>query len=242
MPINLESPDGGLPPDWSRFYRARGAEVSVSRPLLTGDVYAATTVAGPTGAARTRSVMVLQHPCALRKNGVDLVDRLLVAEVAPNRLLTAEEWSGFGRLMPLPDLIPDASTDKQRHQAAWFDRLYLVAPDQLGDRIACLEPIGVNLLLQRWTHHNTRVVVPTFRLDEVTGGPYEEADITEDWTEARVSPDRSMQAAQVECLGWLREPDPPGGRSRQDLLNDPQSRSTIRVAARRAWRALQQAG
>lgn len=59
--------------------------------------------------------------------------------------------------MPLPDLKPNSTTDKQKHHAAYFDALYLADPERLGPRIACLEPLGVNLLLQRWVHHNSRV-------------------------------------------------------------------------------------
>jgi hypothetical protein len=54
--------------------------------------------------------------------------------------------------MPLPELIPVLETGK-RHQAAFFNELYLVGADDLtlDKRFACLSQTGVNLLLQRWS-------------------------------------------------------------------------------------------
>lgn len=42
---------------------------------------------------KTKSIMVLQHPCALRTNGVDLQPRLMVAEVRTHSLVPAEDWT-----------------------------------------------------------------------------------------------------------------------------------------------------
>lgn len=80
--------------------------------------------------------------------------------------------------MPLPELIPTLETGR-RHQAAFFDEPYLVSPDDLmpDKRIAYLSQTGVNLLLQRWVHHNSRVVVPTATYQEVSSPAYEEADL-----------------------------------------------------------------
>ena len=108
-------------------------------------------------------MIVLQHPCALRTDGVKLHSRLLVAELRSHKIIPIEDWpTGHYSKMPLPDLIP-TTTSSKRHQAAFFDGPYLVGGDalDLDKRIACLSQSGVNLLMQRWVHHNSRVVVPT---------------------------------------------------------------------------------
>lgn len=237
MPHDLEAPVPVGSSDWGRLYRARGDEVGEHRHVFTGDVFTDTPVLTPKGDTRTRTVMLVQHPCALRSNGIDLVSRLLVVEVRPNAVIPAADWARYGRLMPLPDVEP-AETGNRRHQAAFFDAPYLVEPPQLGTRIACLEPIGVNLVLQRWVHHNSRVVIETHMYNEVSAGPYEEADITEDWCGDRISSGLGPAEAAAECLAWLREPDQAGGPLRQALLSDPQQRAAIRQAARRHIRTL----
>jgi hypothetical protein len=146
----LEYPGAPGVPDWDSLYRARGDEVQAHRSIFTGDVYVKIEVQ-TLGATRTKPVMILQHPCALRTDGITLHPRLLVAEIRRHPLVPAEDWTRHLSKMPLPDLIPDATSGK-RHQAAFFDELYLVAPENLipENRIACLSQSGVNLLLQRW--------------------------------------------------------------------------------------------
>lgn len=140
--------------------------------------------------------------------------------------------------MPLPELKPNSTTDKEKNHAAYFDALYLADPERLGLRSACLEPLGVNLLLQRWVHHNSRVVVQTHMYNEVTAGPYEEADLAEDWCETRLADGLDVRDATRECLDWLRQPQTAGGPARQDLLVDPQLRAAVRAAARQHLRSL----
>jgi hypothetical protein len=238
MGHELEAPWGEQGPDWDLLYRARGDEVAAHRPVFTGDVFASTQVQG-IPAPRTRSVMIVQHPCALRTNGVDLAERLIVAEVKPFRLLDRDGWRGnFGR-MPVPDLLP-TEDGKKRHQSAAFDNPYLVAHDALepGNRIACLSQAGVNLLLQRWVCHNSRVVVPTFQYQEVTRGQFDEADLIEEWCETRTTDAVTVDDATREAVTWLREQPTVGGRTRQQLLEDPQQVSSVRKELRRRLREL----
>ncbi|GAA2157290.1 hypothetical protein FHX52_4419 [Humibacillus xanthopallidus] len=236
MAHDLEAPCPEDAPAWDALYRARGDEVVESRPVLTGDVFAETNVS--VGAeVQVKTVIVLQHPCALRSNGVDLVGRLLVAEVRPHKPLPPADWRGYARMMPLPDLYPDVAS-RRRDQAVFFEKVHVIDPDGLGRRDACLSPLGVNLLLQRWVHHNSRVVVPTFDFDDVTHGPYEECDLTEDWAEARESQAVDRRRAWEECHEWLRVSDQEGGPTRQSLLGDAQRRSSVRLAARKHWKSL----
>lgn len=221
-------PSGQSGADWASLYRTRGNEVVHHRPVFTGDVFERVEVQG-LGSTKKKSIMVLQHPCALRTNGVDLTDRLLIAEVRTHPLIVIKAWSGHLSKMPLPDLVPTVDSGK-RHQAAFFDQPYFVAPENLylAKRIACLSQVGVNLLLQRWVHYNSRATVPTSTYQEVSSPAYEEADLIEEWCdECATDEDFDIPKATADAVKWLRE-DAGAGLSRQRLLEDPQSRSTVR--------------
>jgi len=227
---NLESPHVNGVPNWGSLYRARGDEVLPSRPILTGDIFAGLPLSGEAGTVKARFVMVLQHPCAMRTDGVSLNWQLLVAEVTKRKEFGEADWAdGNYSLMPLPELRPEVTT-QARHQAASFDNLYLVSPAALnaGRRIACLSPFGMNLLLQRWVHYSSRVVVPTSVFQQQTEGSFEECDLIEEWCDASNASDPLVAAG--ECMRWLRANR--NGTSYQDMLKDPQTRSTVRKALR----------
>ena len=87
--------------------------------------------------------------------------KLLVAEVAPAQVLKPSKWvTGNDKQLPLVELRPGESAATY---AARFVDHHLVTPEELegGTRIACLSQRGVNLLMQRWVHHDSRVIVPT---------------------------------------------------------------------------------
>src|SRR4051812_22852388 len=101
----------------------------VHRPIFTGDVFDKVEVQS-IGTTKRKPVVVLQHPCALRTNGVDLHPRLLVAELRTHPLIPIEDWSRHISKMPLPELVPTATSGK-RHQATFFEEIYLLSPEQL---------------------------------------------------------------------------------------------------------------
>jgi len=72
---------------------------------------------------------------------------------------------------------------------------------------------------------------------EVTGGPYEEADITEEWCEDQVAAGPTLEEAEAEALRWTCEENSSGVR-RQKLLSDPRQRSTVRKEMRAHLRYL----
>lgn len=232
----LEYPGADGFPDWESLYRARGDEVVRHRPVFSGDVFDKVLVQG-LGETKTKSVIILQHPCALRSNGVDLHPRLMVAETRNHKVIPVEDWTKHLGKMPLPELIPDVETGR-RHQAAFFDELYLLGSDDLpmDKRIACLSQTGVNRLRQRWVHHNSRVLVPTSDYQAVSSPAYEEADLIEEWCEERAAAGLEVQEATAEATKWLREDT--GGVTRQRMLQDPQNRSTVRQQMRAALREL----
>lgn len=227
MANRLESPYVAGRPNWGSLYRTRGEEVNAARPILTGDVFADLELPGSTGKMRKRHIMVLQHPCSMRKDGVSLNWQLLVAEVQKRSVLEEGAWQGNYGLMPLPDLFPHEE-GKRWDYAANFDNLYMVAPATLVDRVACLDPLGLNLLLQRWVHYSSRVIVPTSNFQEETASYYEEADLVEEWCEERgAETDKEIEEAQRECIEWLRE-GTEDGVTRQKMLKNAQYRSTVR--------------
>ena len=230
MRHDLESPYVEGVPDRDALYRARGDEVSATRPIFTGDVFTGVQLPGSTGKIKARSVVVLQHPCSMRTNGVDLAWQVLAAEVTNRKEIDEPGWiNGNFNLMPLPDIRPEVTSQSQ-HQAANFDNLYTVAPDLLTSRVASLSPFGVNLLLQRWVHYSSRVVVPTHTFHEQTAAFYEEADLIEEWCDEASGDD--LRAETQACLNWLRADR--DGSTYQELLKNPQSHSMIRRAMRHA--------
>jgi hypothetical protein len=215
----LESP---RTPD--ELYLARGDDVCGARPVLTGDVLDDVEVTEPDGSRARLSVMLVEHPCTLRSDGVNLVPKLLVAAVRPRE--GGGSWRGNFSLMFLPGLRP------QEHAAADFGDPYVVSPGQLemGHRVACLSTFGINLMLQRQVHRTSRVVVPTLQFQAANEGVYEEADLIEEWCLDRGDQGVDPLEATSECVEWLRVTV--NGVRRQDLLRDPQQRSTVRKEMR----------
>jgi hypothetical protein len=230
----LEYPGPEGSPDWAALYLYRGSEVVRARPVFTGDVFFDVEVQG-VGAIERKDVLVIQHPCALRSNGIDLTDSFMVAEVVSSELLVQSQWRGNYRLMPLPELV----RGDQPHYAGSFTSPYLVIPDSLdlSKRVACMNPLGVNLLLQRSVYHNSRAVVPTWKFDDAVSAQYEEADGIEEWCSIREPQGISVAAATTEAATWLSD-DGGGGIGRRVQLENRQYRSNIRKAMRRYVKGL----
>lgn len=235
MAHDLEAPGSDEAPEWASLYRARGEEVVEHRPVFTGDVFWDVTIAGE---ANPKSVIILQHPCAIRVDGVTLMPRLLVAEVAPAQVLMPSKWvTGNYKTLPLVGLRPGELPETY---AAKFIEHHLVARAELGagTRIACLSQRGVNLLMQRWVHHNSRVIVPTWMYQEVSAPQFEEADMIEDWCTDRADDGIDAEAATPEVDAWLSEKL--DGESRRDRLKDEQSRAQLRRDLREHLKAVRQ--
>lgn len=230
MAQTLEAPGTDEAPEYESLYRARGDEVVAQRPIFTGDVFFGLTVESE---EQTRNVLVLQHPCVIRK-GVELTPKLLVAEVAPAALLPPSQWAeNFFRQLPLAQLV---AGENPKHFAAFFDRHHLIKRKdlQLDHRVAVMSQRGVNLLMQRWVHHNSRMIVPTQEYQKVTSAQYEEADIIEEWCIDREDDKVALDSATVEIDTWLTgDKGPTSPRAR---LEDPQQRSTVRREVRELLR------
>jgi hypothetical protein len=199
---------------------------------MTGDIFSDVTLYDSKGEAvrRKKTALVLQHPCAIREDGVRLVESVLIAEVRRHRELAPEEWQGFWKVMPLPEMFADL-TSGDRNQAAFFDQIYLAHRDQLTNRVACLSLFGINVMLQRWIHHNSRFLVPTSELNKVVVAAYEEVDLIEDWCMTALGGGHLLEEAEHDVDEWLNEDA--GGLSRRKYLEDGQRRTELRREARR---------
>lgn len=224
---SLEFPGREGTPDWEALYYYRGDEVTQTRPIFTGDVF--TDV--PVEQDRVVTVILLQHPCALRTDGVSLTERIPVVEVVESRALQQGDWRGDYKLMPLPELF---EATPEVHYAAKFTEIHVVNEKRLktGIRVACLSAFGVNVLLQRWVYHNSRAVVKTEKYDEFTSAQYEEADAMEEWCTTRSKRGVSVVDAMVEADAWLSDTGGIGIPARE-LLETPQYRKRVRKNMRK---------
>lgn len=222
------------PESTSSLYLARGTEVQQARPVFTGDVFDDIAVHDATGERKIKA-LVLQHPCALRADGVSLASRLLVAEVRTHNSMPARRWNGSYKIMPLPEMDEDRD-----NYAAFFQEPHLVSSENLviDKRIMSMSQYGVNLLLQRWVHHNSRAVISTSLYQEVTAAQFEEADLIEEWCTDRAESDEELRLESRAAHDWLRSTSLDGEKSWQKLLEDTQTRSQVRKALRTHLRGL----
>src|SRR4051794_8606280 len=99
MPDELEAPETA-----SSLYLARAAAANVDRPLIHGDVFAHIEIPGVDDGAGIAAIIT--HPCSMRRDGVQLVERLLVARVVICNPIPLDRWSGGNyKVMPLPELL-----------------------------------------------------------------------------------------------------------------------------------------
>jgi len=210
-PLKLETPASA-----DELYYARGGEVSEfsHRPIFTGDVLRLRD---------TRLVCAVQHPCAMR-SGPKRNPVILTCIVAPFAEPVPVDWDGgHYKRMFLPDM------DDQTTYAVEFLQMALVTPEEIdgAERVTILSAYGVNLLLQRWTYHNNRIVIPTVTINAQCAGPFEEADLVAEATDDLVAAGDSVAQADVALERWLSDRSH-GGISQRDRLADAQARSTVR--------------
>jgi hypothetical protein len=210
-PPKLETPAS---PD--ELYYARRSDVAEfgKRPTFTGDVLQL---------ADGRLVCAVQHPCAMR-TGIKRNPLILACTVAPFTDQIPDDWgTGHYKRMFFPDM------NEQGNCAVEFIQMTLISPADIdsGDRVVILSAYGVNLLLQRWTYHNNRVVIPTMTINVQSAGPFEEADLVAEAYDELVAAGESFGRAEELVEAWLTS-RPHAGQSQRDRLADAQARSTVR--------------
>jgi hypothetical protein len=209
------------PGRYEDLYEFRGEEVTEFRPFFTGDVFQTNDDA---------LMMFVQHPCALRHG--ELLPRLPMVKVGESKTKPRSDWSVESpKQMPLPRLIGDG------FHSADFTDIHVVASTEIAGstRVAILSSFGVNILMQRWVYHNTRVVIATQTFDEQMAGPFTEADLAAEWCENRVR-DLTVDEAFREFDKWLDTAPDGDNRSWRSRLPDRQEHSIIRKAMRRTLR------
>lgn len=212
--------------DPGSLYDERG-EVSWSRPILQGDVFA--DVVLPGFGDEPRLVQVVTHPCAMRR-GLDLLPRITVAPVERYKLVEGDDWDGHLKVMPLGELIAG------KHYATKFVDVTAAPSDLLTyeARIATLSNRGIYLLQQRIVKHYTRLEVDLPVLRSQAAPVLEEAEQQRDWIETVLPPeDWTIENLAEEAKAfdeWLSDGDP----SRRDLLRSDETHTDIRRAAHKA--------
>lgn len=198
------------------LYLARADEVDADRALFTGDVFL----------LEGTPHIVLQHPCAIR-SGPDLNPSLLVAPCREDDR-PPQSWRGHYKKMPLPHLRDD--------RVAWCADLVSLAVTngpaaEAHERIAQLSERGVNLLLQRWVYHNTRVVVPTSAFQEALAPQFAEVELESEWVVEARRHNLDRNQARADFASWLDEDK----GKRRKALADSQTRAGVRREARSRW-------
>ncbi len=122
--------------------------------------------------------------------------------------------------------------DGQDDRVIEFEEIELLDASEAenAERVAILSQRGVNLLVQRWANHLTRVVVPTDLINEMISGPFDEADLFGDAVSDLVEAGMPAATARETVEAWLSEG--PRGETRRDRLSDAQVRSEVRMELR----------
>lgn len=215
------------------IYLAKGSDVSVYRPLMTGDVFDGIAIPGVDGEAGL--AMLLAHPCSMRK-GAHVRDHMQMARVDPGTPIPLSSWNGNYGAMPLPELLGPGDL---RHRAT-FELAGRVPTASLAShpRVACLETRGITLLLQRVVFSQARVVVDLDTLHQAIAHVLEEADLLEEWLTSRCpqTDEAAVRAAihqEEERFDGVMSEAASGASRRQRLL-DPKERAGVRRAVREA--------
>lgn len=243
MGAELDEPNA-KPSEWaSAIWKYRGNEVPEHRPVTTGDVFIGKIEVARKGPSdHDRIYIVLQHPCTMRREGVLIRDGILAAVIKrDSRRLSSWPRDNTYNKMPLPELIPreeveavaEAGASADDNVAAvecwWaeFETLAIVNSEDLapGKRIAVMDLEGAALLFQRFTHFLTRANVLIDKFATEIQGADTEVEILEEWIGRAIEHGVSSETAATECLEWLREETT--GPSRQELLDDPLTRSRV---------------
>lgn len=221
-------------------------EASIYRPIATGDIFRGVKVPGADEDESSHDLtMVIAHPSAMRK-GAALEDRVRAAPVAPVDGLSQSRWAnGYYNVFPLPRLSDVAKSNGfDTPPRSWGALLAVAAAVRTSDldvtqRVACLSPEGIKLLLQRVVHADTRVAVRPDTIASVFRPKLEEIELLESWTEAVVPPmlasgtDRA--SALISAASSFEEflvgtSVDEQGTTRRHLIDDPTSMSRVRRA------------
>jgi hypothetical protein len=136
------------------------------------------------------------------------------------------------KVMPLPELL-----ESDEHFAINYELCGRVQSSVLqeAERLACLDPLGICLLLQRLVHHQSRAVIPTRTFHQSCAAVFEEVELAEEWigTARAVGEDTELAAEEFHEL--LRAPRD-GEVTLQEALQEPSRRAYVRRTIRAAMK------
>jgi hypothetical protein len=205
------------------LYLARGEEVPILRPIMTGDVFHDVDIPGVEECEgdENRLAIIVTHPCSMRA-GPKLRPHLQVVRVLPAPEVPPRAWPRqFFDRMPLPELLStdmdlqllsarqvseeqgDAGADLAFPHAAMFELRGRVSSQALtlDHRVACLSEEGLALLHQRMTHYDTRHAPRVSDLMLACEAVSVEAELQQEWNERLISP--SIQSAPTQLTTEL---------------------------------------
>jgi len=206
----------GAPEGISDLYLARGEEVSILRPIMTGDIFVGIEIPGVESVSipeveevdgdKQKLAMIVSHPCSMRE-GCKLRPKLQVIRVVKTaKVIELKGWKNNFDRLPLPNLhgseLNDYAVDPSDFYMALYDyRGRVNSGDlKLRGRVACLTEEGVSLLHQRMGHYDTRYPARLSDLTAACAPPFAEAELEQEWNEAFVETLSLSEDEQDEAL------------------------------------------
>jgi hypothetical protein len=208
-------------------------EASWFRPIACGDVFRDVAIPGAKEEdAGYGLMMVIAHPSAMRR-GPDLEPKARAASVVPVEGLSRTKWTkGHAGIYPLPRLSEVAlgnGFDVEDHEWGWGALLDLAAPIEskglnVRERLACLSPTGISLLLQKVVYSDTRYAVKQVHIERAFAPKLEEIEMLQTWNEELVRP-------RVDEGVDLREALQDGAREFDKVMNETNEERTTSIRA-----------
>lgn len=205
--------------------------VPAGRPVMFGDVFR--DLKCSRGGSISPLVMVMSHPCSMRR-GVVLKERILTAEVAGfAQKLSSTRWqNGYFDFFPVPGCDLDdriAVNLTELHSANSSDLL-------IANRVMALSDYGVTVLLQRWIYQMSRDPVDLRELEELVAPVMAEIELQELWCEAALrkhaEPSTTADLILNESIAFQDFIGVRGDGGLRDQMQDPARRAAARRATR----------
>lgn len=213
-------------------------EASIYRPISTGDIFFDAPVAGSTAEERASGLtMVLSHPSAMRK-GPELETRVRGGPVVEvEGLSTVKYTPKHFDVFALPCFGEVAR--ENGHEVVdgrWAARLIPGGSVEsaclnVRQRVACLSPKGVTVLLQKLVHADTRAAVREDTIEGTIASKLEEIEQLQTWNETLAAPKVEEGGDLAEELLAVARDFDQTVKPLAALLNDPLRRGEV-------WRRL----
>jgi hypothetical protein len=207
-------------------------ELSVYRPVVTGDVFENVDV-GAAGPAVTPALsMVIAHPSGMR-SGATLNECVRAAPLVRDpRLSPKKAATRIADVFALPKLPDYFSGSQTLDQGPWGVRVDLAVPVRSEEldierRRVCLSPTGIRLLVQCIGHSDTRVTVREDTIGKMLAPKLLEIEWLENWNEDIVRPRveagadlRAELLREAAKFEEVMERDRGEGRTLHVMIND----------------------